>query len=522
MSPPFRGKAAADSAEDAPLAAVDIGSNSFQLIVARYGEGGFQIIDRLRDPVRMAAGLTADGQLHQEVRERAINCLARFGQRLRGLPRDRIRAVATNTVRQLRAPRAFLLAAETALGVPIEVVSGREEARLIHLGVAHGLNDPRQRQLVIDVGGGSTELIIGEGFEPLETESLQMGCVATTERFFADGRITRKRWQEVQLQLPLEFAPILANYRARGWTRVIGSSGTVKSIAAILTAFGGREREITRAGLDALLDRLIDVGHIERARLPGLGEDRRVVFLGGLAALYACVDVLGIERLRVSDYGMREGMLWDRLGRMQHQDPRERSVKALAKRYDVDSAQARRVQSCALALFDAARERWQLDDAAREMLAHAALVHEIGLAISHTQHHKHGAYIIEHSDLPGFSRQEQEAIAALVRGHRRRVPEDCFAAVALADVEELRRCLALLRLAVVLHRPRTGEQLPPLRLYARGKELRMVFPRGWLSQHPLTWADLRQEKGFLEAIGLRLRLAIARPVASAVLGEEEL
>jgi exopolyphosphatase/guanosine-5'-triphosphate,3'-diphosphate pyrophosphatase len=522
MSARVRGEAAPSASDEAPLAAVDIGSNSFHLIVARYGEGGFQIIDRLRDPVRLAAGLTADGQLLPEVRERAIQCLARFGQRLRGLPRDRIRAVATNTVRQLRAPRAFLLAAETALGVPIEVVSGREEARLIYLGVAHGLNDPRQRQLVIDIGGGSTELIIGEGFEPLETESLQMGCVVTTERFFADGRITRKRWQEAQLQLPLEFAPILANYRARGWTRVIGSSGTIKAIAAILSACGGREREITRAGLDALQQRLIAAGHIERARLPGLSEDRRVVFLGGLAALYACVDVLKIERMLVSDYAMREGILWDRLGRMQHQDPRERSVQALAKRYDVDLAQALRVQRCALALFDAVRERWQLDEAARESLSYAALVHEVGLAISHSQHHKHGAYIIEHSDLPGFSRQEQGAIAALVRGHRRSVPENCFAEVAPADLEKLRRCLALLRLAVVLHRARSSEELPSLRLDARGRELRLIFPRGWLSQHPLTWADLRQEKAFLEAIGLRLRLAIARPVASSVVDEEEL
>jgi exopolyphosphatase / guanosine-5'-triphosphate,3'-diphosphate pyrophosphatase len=522
MSPLGTEATSGASAGDAPLAAVDIGSNSFHMIVARHREGSFQVIDRLRDPVRMAAGLTADGQLQPDVRERAITCLARFGQRLRGLPRERIRAVATNTVRQLRAPRAFLLAAETALGVPIEVVSGREEARLIYLGVAHGLNDPRQRQLVIDVGGGSTELIIGEGFEPLETESLQMGCVATTQRFFADGRITRRRWQDAQLQLPLEFAPILTAYRARGWKRVIGSSGTVKSIAGILAAFGGRDREVTREGLDALLERLIEVGHIERVRLPGLGEDRRLVFLGGLAALYACFDVLGLERLRVSDYAMREGLLWDRLGRMQHQDPRERSVRTLAKRYDVDAVQARRVQSCALELFDAVRQSWQLDDAAREGLAHAALVHEIGLAISHTQHHKHGAYIIEHSDLPGFSRQEQEAIAALVRGHRRGVPDDCFADLAAGDVEETRRCLALLRLAVVLHRARSGEALPPLRLDARGRELRMIFPRGWLSQHPLTWADLRQEKAYLEGIGLRLRLAIARPVASGGAGDEEL
>lgn len=493
-----------------PLAAVDIGSNSFHMIVARFTEGGLQVIDRLRDPVRMAAGLTADGQLVPEVRDRAIATLARFGQRLRGIQRNRIRAVATNSVRQLRAPRAFLMTAETALGAPIEVVSGREEARLIYLGVAHGLNDPRQRQLVIDVGGGSTELIIGQGFETLETESLQMGCVATTQRFFADGRITRKRWQDALLRLPIEFAPILAAYKARGWKRVIGSSGTIKSIASILTAFGGREREVTREGLLDLIERLIEVGMIQRARLPGLSEDRRPVFLGGLAALWTCFELLELQTLRVSDYAMREGLLYDTLGRFQHQDPRERSILTLAKRYTVDQTQALRVQATALKLFDAVAAAWRLGEEARDTLTYATLVHEIGLAISHTQHHKHGAYIIENSDLPGFSRQEQEAVAALVRGHRRSIPEHAFEDVSPRDVEGLKRTLALFRLAVVLHRSRSAEDLPALELEVQGRELRVVFPRGWLTQHPLTWADLRQEKDFLDLIGIRLRLRVQR------------
>jgi exopolyphosphatase/guanosine-5'-triphosphate,3'-diphosphate pyrophosphatase len=503
--------------DNEPLAAVDLGSNSFHMIVARFTDGGLQVIDRLRDPVRMAAGLTPDGQLTPEVRERTLTCLARFGQRLRGIKRNRIRAVATNSVRQLRNPRAWLLTAETALGAPIEVVSGREEARLIYLGVAHGLNDPRQRQLVIDVGGGSTELIIGQGFETLETESLQMGCVATSQRFFADGRITRKRWQDVQLRLPIEFAPIVTAYRTRGWKRVIGSSGTIKSISAILTAFGGREREITRLGLIDLIERLIEVGNIGRARLPGLSEDRRPVFLGGLAALWACFEALDLQTLRVSDYAMREGLLYDALGRFNQQDPRERSIRALAKRYSVDQAQALRVQQTAIKLFEQVAESWRLGDDARETLVYATLVHEVGLAISHTQHHKHGAYIIENSDLPGFSRREQETVAALVRGHRRGVPENSFEQVAERDLDPLKRVLTLLRLAAVLHRSRAEEPLPALKLQAAGRELRLSFPRGWLSLHPLTWADLRQEKDFLEPLGIRLRLRIERDPGNPLL-----
>ncbi len=493
-----------------PLAAVDLGSNSFHMIVARFVDGELQVIDRLRDSVRMAAGLTADGQLTPEVRERTLACLSRFGQRLRGIPRNRIRAVATNSVRQLRSPRAFLITAETALGAAIEVVSGREEARLIYLGVAHGLTDMRQRQLVIDVGGGSTELIIGQGFDPLETESLQMGCVATSQRFFADGRITRKRWQEVQLHLPLEFAPIVNAYKTRGWKRVLGSSGTIKSISSILHAFGGREFEITRAGLQDLIDRIIDAGAIAQAKLPGLSEDRRPVFLGGLAALWACFDALDLSVMRVSEYAMREGLLYDTLGRLAHQDPRERSMLSLAKRYAVDQVQAARVQRTALHLFDQVREPWRLGEEERERLQFACMVHEAGLAISHTQHHKHGAYVIENSDLPGFSRQEQEAVAILVRAHRRSIPEDVFRDTAPRELDAMRRTLALFRLAAVLHRSRTDEELPPLRLEALGRELRIVFPRGWLTKHPLTWADLRQEKDFLDAVGIRLRLRIER------------
>ncbi|MBK9655814.1 MAG: Ppx/GppA family phosphatase [Rhodanobacteraceae bacterium] len=505
--------------DDEPLAAVDLGSNSFHMIVARFTDGGLQVIDRLRDPVRMAAGLTPDGQLTPEMRERTLTCLSRFGQRLRGIKRSRIRAVATNTVRQLRSPRAFLLTAETALGAPIEVVSGREEARLIYLGVAHGLNDPRQRQLVIDVGGGSTELIVGQGFETLETESLQMGCVATTKRFFADGRITRKRWQDVQLQLPIEFAPIVTAYKARGWKRVIGSSGTIKAISSILHAFGGREREIERAGLIDLIDRLIEIGMISKVRLPGLSEDRRPVFLGGVAALWACFEALDLETLRVSDYAMREGLLYDTLGRFHQQDPRVRSIRALAKRYSVDQSQALRVQHTALKLFDQIGDAWRLSEEARETLLYATLVHEVGLAISHTQHHKHGAYIIENSDLPGFSKQEQEAVAVLVRGHRRGIPENNFAEISPRELDSLKRTLALFRLAAVLHRSRSEEPLPALSLEVAGRELRVSFPRGWLTQHPLTWADLRQEKGFLEAIDIRLRLRVERDRANPLATE---
>jgi exopolyphosphatase/guanosine-5'-triphosphate,3'-diphosphate pyrophosphatase len=489
------------------IAAVDIGSNSFHLVVARYEHGGLRQIDRLRDSVRMAVGLRADGTLEPEQRQHALACLARFGQRLRAIPSERVHAVATNTVRRLANPQAFLMLAETALGHPIEVVSGREEARLIYLGVAHGLPRSSQRRLVVDIGGGSTEFIIGQDFETLETESLQAGCVASTLRFFGDGRYTAARWRQAQTEIAIELQQFAAIYRARGWGEAIGSSGTAKAIGAIVQANGWSENGISAASLGHLREAILEAGSVERLRLAGLADDRTQIIAGGTAILEAIFSSFSIEQMSVCETAMREGLLYDLVGPAMHGDPRAGSIAALASRYAVDRAQAARVRYAAMALFDQVADTWRIGSPERDLLGWAADIHEIGLAIAHSLHHVHGAYIIANSDLAGFGRLAQQALAAIIRSHRRKPHRASIEALPERLRGPIRRLTALLRLAALLERARTTEALPLLRLVAEDRTLRLSLPSGWLDQHPLTRADLEQERDYFKILDLKLQVA---------------
>ena len=497
------------------MAAVDLGSNSFHLVVARYEHGEPRVIDRLRDSVRLAAGLRADGTLEESRRQRALESLSRFGQRLRTLPPHRVRAVATNTVRRLSSPASFLGAAEDELGHPIEVVSGREEARLIYLGVAHGVPESSERRLVIDIGGGSTEFIIGQHFDALEKESLQMGCVASTLRFFEDGKLSAKRWKQAQTEIAVELQQFAADYRAIGWDQTIGSSGTIRAIGSILQETHWSDSGITPAAMEKLRDALIDFGHIDKINLPGLAEDRAAVIAGGAAILEASFAALDLKVMRVCETAMREGLLYDMIGRAEHRDPRAASIEALAQRYAVDRAHAQRVEKTALALFDQVAKSWQLGGAERDWLSWAARIHEIGLAIAHSQHHLHGAYIVENSDLAGFARHEQQVLAAILRGHRRKPDE----AVLRALPERLRRptarVTALLRLAVLLQRSRAPEPPPLIKLAADERILQISVQPRWLDAHPLTRADLEQEREYLRHYDIKLHVRESERLAAA-------
>ncbi|TDR43272.1 exopolyphosphatase/guanosine-5'-triphosphate,3'-diphosphate pyrophosphatase [Tahibacter aquaticus] len=491
------------------LAAVDLGSNSFHMVVARYQHGELRVIDRLRDSVRMAAGLNRDGSLDSARRDRALACLARFGQRLRALPPGRVRAVATNTVRRMSVPHAFLLPAETALGHPIEVVSGREEARLIYLGVAHGLPESRERRLCIDIGGGSTEFIIGAGMEAVQTESLQMGCVASTLRFFDDGKLTAKRWRQAQTEIGVELQQFAADYRAHGWGETIGSSGTIRAIGNVVQANGWSDGGITVSSLERLRDALLTAGSIDKIRLLGLSEERQSVIAGGVAILEAAFFALGLLQMQVCETAMREGLLYDLIGRAEQRDPRTASVEALMRRYDVDRAQARRVEATAQLLFDQAADAWHLDADALDWLRWAARIHEIGLAIAHSQHHVHGAYLVRHSDLAGFTRQEQDFLATVLRCHRRKPDQEALAALPDRSRRTAARITALLRLAVLLHRARSADRLPALSVRADERSLELKLGREWLEQHPLTVTDLDQEREYLKDLGVKLQLRAA-------------
>jgi exopolyphosphatase/guanosine-5'-triphosphate,3'-diphosphate pyrophosphatase len=493
------------------LAAVDLGSNSFHMVVARYSHGQLVIIDRLREMVRLAAGVAENGRIDKDVAARALGCLQRFGQRLRDMHADSVRVVGTNALRLAHRKQAFLERAREALGHPIEIIAGMEEARLIYSGVAHTMPNEPGRRLVIDIGGGSTELIIGEALTPLDLESLQMGCVALSERFFRDGKISAKRFERARLAARLELEPVQAAFRRRGWDTCAGSSGTVRAIGDAIRVLDPSAATITAAGLKRAIEYSIDAGHTRELKLEPITEDRRPVFPGGLAILAEVFAVLEIKDMRLAEGAMREGLLYDMLGRYRREDARERTVRAMQQRYQVDTGQAERVEATARNFLEQTRDTWHLE----EPLAHLALkwaarLHEIGLDVSHSGYHRHGAYLLENADMPGFPREEQRLLARLVGAHRRKL--------ALVGLEELvppwdRAALyliLLLRLAVLLHRGRSTTALPELELTATPRSLEVRFPAGWLNEHPLTSADLQQEVDYLRASDFRLRVFSSR------------
>nr|WP_295375485.1 exopolyphosphatase [Pseudoxanthomonas sp.] len=492
------------------LAAIDLGSNSFHMIVARYTLGQVRVVDRLRETVRMADGLDGKGGLSQSARERALDCLSRFGQRIRDVPATRVRALATNTVRQLADPQGFLVPAEAALGKPIEVVSGREEARLIYLGVAHAQPPkPGQLRLVIDIGGGSTEFIIGRGMDTLERESLQAGCIASTRRFFPGGKISKKRWKEALTEIAAEFQQFAGQYRALGWQEAIGSSGTNKAIGEICAAMKLTKGAVTAEALPQVRDRLLQAERIDAIDLPGLSSDRRPIIAGGVLVLEAAFEALGLQRLIVSKAAMREGILYDMLGRGSDNDPRDLSVAALTQRYGIDEIQAARVEATALRLYQQVADAWKLDDDDARMLGWAARLHEIGLAIAHSQYHTHGAYVLENSDIAGFSRQEQQVLAALIRTHRRNIPKTAFDALPDRLLLSAKRKAALLRLAVLLHRAHEAAPIPRLELTADSDDLRLVVDRRWIEARPLLKSDLVGEPDDMQGLGIAFKPFVA-------------
>lgn len=480
------------------IAAIDLGSNSFHLIVAQVVNGQIRVLDRLREMVRLAAGLDKNNDLEPATRERAIACLKRFGQRLREMPQGSVRAVGTNTLRRMRLPDPFLEEATQALGHSIEIIAGREEARLIYLGVSHGLPDSSARRLVIDIGGGSTELILGERFEPMQMESLHMGCVSASQAFFASGEIREKSWNKAVIAARLELQAIEADYRTRGWGEVVGASGTIRAVADVVRAQGWSDNGITFTALQKLVDTLLAAGHVAKLALPGLKEERLAVFPGGVAVLYAIFQALGIERMTDSEWALREGLLYDQVGRFRHEDVRERTIASLKQTYLVDMAQSQRVEQTAQMLLSLVAEPWQLhDEEAASVLGWAARLHEIGLAIAHSQYHKHAAYLLENSDMPGFTRREQKILGLLARSHRRKFPFALFKELPQPQGVRLFRLAILLRLAVLLHRSRMGYELPLLEITTAERDLALGFPAGWLDAHPLTSADLEQEAAYL-------------------------
>jgi len=493
---------------DEPLtvAAVDLGSNSFHLIIARFLDNELQVVDRVREQVMLADGLDSEDRLTDAAQERALACLERIGQRLRSLPSVRVRAVGTNTLRRAKNSGEFRVKSQAALGHPIEIVSGQEEARLIYLGVAQDQFSTATR-LLADIGGGSTEILIGKGYEVLRAHSLFMGCVNYSKRFFPEGVLRKDCFRKAELAAALELRAIQHELRRMGWDRCLGSSGTIIAVREILREAGWADSAITRPALKKLRRAMIDVGTVDRLRFAGLKNERAPVLPGGVAILRAIFRSLEIDEMNVASGAMREGVLHDLVGRIRHDDIRDHTIRRMVERYHVDLGQAIRVEHVALRLLGQLGAGRGTDaEQLRKQLVWASHLHEIGLAISHTGFHKHGAYLIQHSHMPGFSADDQIILSALVRGQRRKLSRALFASLPSGVAEPIVRLCVVLRMAILLNRSRSPQIVPEIQVADDWSEMELAFPAGWAEAHPLTQADLEQEANYLSGLGIELQV----------------
>jgi exopolyphosphatase/guanosine-5'-triphosphate,3'-diphosphate pyrophosphatase len=477
------------------LAAVDLGSNSFRLEIGRVNGSHIVREGYWKETVRLAAGLDESNKLTKKSIEIALETLARMNERLRGMPPEQVRAVGTQTLRLARNVNDFLVEAQNTLGYPIEVISGREEARLVFEGCMHTLPPSEQRRLVVDIGGASTEIIVGRGFTAAAAESFKVGCVNTSLRFFKDGRIDRASLKKAQVAAAAEFEEAIASFSRAHWEEAFGSSGTVGAVSEIMRAQGWSDGTINAEGLLKLRHALLDAGEIRRIRLAGLKPDRQEVLAGGVAVLSAVFETLGIDAMRPARGALRVGVLYDLLGRREQNDLRDATVERMLERFGVDRAQAARVAATARTLY--AELAPAAPDELVKRLAWAAQLHEIGFAISHSDYHKHSAYLVQHADLAGFSTSDQERIAVLVlaqRGNLRKVHQ------ALEDRERLMKILAL-RLAVIVNHARRAVDLPRHALKF-GRAIEFGLDAQWLVRHPLTQFLLEEEAAHWSRVGL--------------------
>jgi exopolyphosphatase/guanosine-5'-triphosphate,3'-diphosphate pyrophosphatase len=486
------------------LAAVDLGSNSFRLQVGRVSGDLVYPLDGLKETVRLASGLTRDKRLDAAAQARGLGALARFGERLRGFKAEGVRAVGTNTLRVAKNAAEFIDHGAHALGFPIEVIGGREEARLIYLGAVHSLQHSTAKRLVIDIGGGSTEFIIGRGTEPIHLESLYMGCVGFSLRYFPDGRVQKAALKEAILAARLELQAIEREFIDTGWDEVIGSSGTARAIADVLQVNGLSDGSITRDGLDVLRGMLLKAGNVGKLEARGVAPDRVAVLGGGFAIMSAIFAELGLERMGYADGALRLGVLYDILGRAEHHDQRDASAREFTQRYRVDLAQADRVERLAQRILAQVLPAAGDTEALRQQLQWAAKLHEIGISIAHAGYHKHSAYILRFADMPGFSKGDQERLSYFVLGHRGKLGKVANAFASDGDWA----VLFSLRVAALLSRSRADLPLPELAFKATTRGFQMTIDGDWLAANPLTESALEQEVQEWRSIGFTFKLRV--------------
>jgi exopolyphosphatase / guanosine-5'-triphosphate,3'-diphosphate pyrophosphatase len=490
-------------------AVLDLGSNSFHLLIGRLEQGRIVTIDRRKDTVRLAQGLEQGGELSEPVMQRALASLQVFADLIRHLPRRNVRVVGTNTLRAARNADLFLERAERVIGVPVDVISGQEEGRLIYLGVAKGHASNSVRRLVIDIGGGSTEFIVGKRVAK-RVESLFIGCVSLSERYFIEKRFTRENYERALTSARVEMEHLSDGYGSSRWDEVVGTSGTIRYVETVVDRLAPSAHLITRAGIEKVVAHLLEQKRVDALQELGLSADRVPVFPGGLAILHAAFLELGIEKMHVSDYALKEGVLYELADQGEHDDTRRKTIEYLSKQFNIDRRQALRVERLAEMLLPQIVDQLGVDaEFAAQALSAAAQLHELGLTVAHSGYHKHGAYLLENADMPGFSRQEQKMLSFLVRNHRRklRVP----------DVNSYRfkpdwALVLVLRLACLFNRTRVDQRIPAPRLKCTGKNRwELGVAADWLKSRPLVEEDLRAEADFLAGVGLQLQVVPLKP-----------
>ncbi|MCK5892947.1 MAG: exopolyphosphatase [Endozoicomonadaceae bacterium] len=489
-------------AESLPLVvAIDLGSNSFHMLLARQDHNEIRPVKHLSKKVQLSTGLDERCLLTDEAMELGLSCLREFAEYIDGMASSNIRIVGTSALRKARNSDIFVRLAEQELGHRVDILAGREEARLIYLGLVQTCFDDGERRLVVDIGGGSTEFIIGQRFESCLLESLHMGCVTYTRQYFPHGSLSNQHFRKAYYSARREMMSIEKAYRSEGWVNVIGSSGSVKSVHNILGERGFDR--ITLDGLKQLKSDVLTFQNVEEVKFPGLKSERVALFPAGLAILMAIFDSLEIDAMDYSAGALREGVLYDLVGRQSHEDVRERTIHALMTRHHADEERARRVSKQVEPLFKQVADDWKLIEADCRLLQDAALLHEIGMNISDVQFHRHGAYIIQNSDLFGFSRYEQQQLAILVRGHRRTLPLQLLCQLPEMKFTQQLRLMILLRLTILLSQIRT-DRFPDVKLQVKERQMKLIFSEGWLDKRPLVKASFEHEREYLERTDYRL------------------
>jgi exopolyphosphatase/guanosine-5'-triphosphate,3'-diphosphate pyrophosphatase len=487
-------------------AAVDLGSNSFHMIVAEIINNQLHVIDRHKDMVRLANGLDDNGMLSKLKMDEAISSLEKIGQRIAHIPKAYLRVVGTNTLRKAKNADEFIERASIALGKPIDIISGREEARILYLGVSHSLPSKQGKRLVMDIGGGSTELIIGEEFTPILRESLHMGCVSYTKKFFADGQISKSNFNKAVRSAQRQLLPITSKYKAKGWNKIIGASGSMRATAKVMLENNYARYGIEKKGLEKLIQHCLELNKIEGLKnLLGLTHRRQSVFIGGLAIIKALFDSLEIEKIETSSGALREGIVYDLSGRLHHNDIRQRSIDKLVKQFEIDTEHSKRVNSTIKQLIQLSNI--ELSQLQLNLLDWAAQLHELGLNISHSHFEEHAAYVLSHADMPGFSTQEQLKLSVIIALLRRKIKQEWLQKLTQKQQQKLLPLIVIFRAATLLNRPRTGEVIPLESIKIDDKSIVIKFKNGWLKNHPLTHEDLQSEAKYLKALGVDYLIA---------------